>query len=210
MGLLAKTSELSAQQLTSSISMKNNDTSVTSISASNNNSTLASVKYLWKPFKPSTIGVQLLAGVAADGVSIGATFLAVAATQSYYGLILYPVGLGVLIPITVCLAGDAMGGNGSYTAAFLLGDMTAGIYTMLRLKSGNDMSNFYVVWLPLSSILGSIIFYNLTGASIENTSSSLLQFDSSKSFSFRRPQIGMSIDYTNKFSINVKLISIAL
>ena len=209
-GLLLKTNQLFAQKLLSSMNLQNNDTTVSSMFITQNDSTKPTVKYLWRPFKPSTIGVQLLAGVASEGVSIGAAFLAVAATQSIGGIFAYPIGLVILTPTAICLAGDAMGGNGSYTATFLIGDVSAGIFTILRFKSGGDYSNFYFVWLPLSSILGSIIAYNLTGTSIEDASSSLLQFHSSKNFSFRCPHIGVSIDHTNKLLINAKIISIAL
>ena len=181
-GLLLKTNQLFAQKLLSSMNLQNNDTTVSSMFITQNDSTKPTVKYLWRPFKPSTIGVQLLAGVASEGVSIGAAFLAVAATQSIGGIFAYPIGLVILTPTAICLAGDAMG----------------------------DYSNFYFVWLPLSSILGSIIAYNLTGTSIEDASSSLLQFHSSKNFSFRCPHIGVSIDHTNKLLINAKIISIAL
>ena len=208
-GLLVRTSELHTQQLASWIGVHYSNTTASSQFQLQDDSLLGPTKYLWRPFYPSTIGAQLLAGAGSTGASYLVTIVAVVGTRSVAGLYVYPLAIGILIPTGIYMAGNAMKGNGSYVATLLMGDITAAIYAASQRRGGNETS-YFLVELPLVTTIGSIIGYNLTGTSIKDISTSLVEFNANKTISFGCPQIRTSIDQRNKLFINATIVSAAL
>ncbi len=168
-------------------------------------------EFQWQPFEGKTIALQLLGGIAATAISAGIAAATISPADRYSGLvavlIVYPIGIGILVPTTVYGVGNLTSGNGSYLLTLLGGDALGAIYAFgFANQAGGSSLAYFFVGIPLATIVGSILAYNATGTAVP-VSNSILHLDKDQHLVLGIPDLRLGV-IGGSPSVNLNLVSI--